>query len=163
MSDGSTEREMLEQECVARIAVINAIASAFGDTHMPPAAPLLRHDSYSEDEVMCFVSYTNWRSVTDKTVEENPAALSFFSACALVAFLPAYLIWVLNNYRTSDSFTVDSTVYALDAWGNAERTRFSKLNAAQRCAIKGFLEFLATYGHGNVDLAGVESALHCGI
>jgi hypothetical protein len=104
-----------------------------------------------------------WRDVPSKIIDTNNASLCFFSPQAFQYYLPAYLIWVLWNYRTSGSFTVDSTIYSLNPESGDTRrfvlSKFSLLAKPQRMAITAFLEFMRDHSDGHADAEAAEDAL----
>ena len=140
-----------------------AIEMAFAGTPCPGDGGLLHPQCMDDGDVKDFYGRTDWRSVPDEIIDRNNASLCFFSAEAYRFYVPAYLIWVLNNFASCDSSTVDSTIYSFTP-GKGDLRQFSLskyalFNAAQRTAVLDFLEYLANHGGGKVDQQALQEAI----
>jgi hypothetical protein len=125
--------------------LLTLIHAAFDDVKHPGDGALSNDDT----EIQAFYGVEHWQDMAQADLEQYNSALSFLNPMGLQFFLPAFLVWVIRNYRTSDAFTVDSTIYALDAECPADPFKVSKLSALdsrQRLAVVAFLEFMFTAG-----------------
>jgi len=136
-----------------REAVISLIEDAFADA--PHPGDVLLHPSCHDDmDIQSFYGMRDWRQVDPSVIGRENAALSFFSPAAFRYFLPAFMIWTLNNYESSGSITVDNTIYSLDPRSkDPELQRFvtsqySLLSHRQRQAVIAFLEYMSTKSDG---------------
>ncbi len=108
---------------------------------------------------------TRWQDVSDKLIEYFSDVLSFFDAKGFRYYIPAYMIWSLKNYQTSQSWSVDSTIYAFliykyDKFPDYDPYhRFRLLNEEQSKAIANFLKFMANYCDDWVDASSANKAL----
>src|SRR5687767_1098532 len=97
-----------------------------------------REKARAEDELV------DWRKISEELISHYSSCLSFFDAEGMRFHLPAYMRFVLKHYETSDSNSIDATIYALGCGGE----RFGLLNQEQREAVRKFLEFVAGSGGG---------------
>lgn len=144
-------------------SVISLIEKAFAD--LPHPGDTLLHSSCQDDtDIRPFYGIQDWREASSQMIEREDAALCFFSPAAFRYFLPAYLIWTLNNYDTSESPTVNSTIYSLDPTSARAdlqpfmRSKYSLLSQAQRHAVIAFLEHMSARPD-HCDARAAESAL----
>lgn len=147
-----------------RNGVMLAIKPAFAETPHPTDEGLLHPQCTDDGDIRDFYGRTTWLSVPDEIIDRNNASLCFFSPEAYRFYLPAYLLWVLRTLDSSDSFTVDSTIYRL-APGTGDLRQFSLskyaiLDAAQRKVVVDFLEYLAEHGRGKVDQEALHKAMN---
>ena len=56
----------------------------------------------------------NWREIDDKTLEKFTVTFCFTDLKGFRFYLPAYMIYALRNYKTSDSIITDHVIYAID-------------------------------------------------
>lgn len=108
---------------------------------------------------------TRWQDVSDEWIEYFYDVFSFFDAKGFRYYIPAYMIWVLKNYQTTQSNSVDSTIYALCVWQNPSfdydpYARFRLLNAEQSKAVYDFLNFMVNYAADWVDAGAAKKALN---
>ena len=103
---------------------------------------------------------SNWQQVPDETLEGFPYALHFVDIQSWRYYIPAFMIWVLKNYRTSQSMTMNTIFSTLDVTGEAEwglrpRTieRFHSLDRNQSQAVFRFLKFISAESDPEDDMA----------
>jgi hypothetical protein len=103
-----------------------------------------------------------WQDVPDEWIEYFYDVFSFFDAKGFRYYIPAYMIWVLKNYRSSPSSSVDFTIYALGIYEDVDDpyARFRLLNAKQSEAVCNFLKLMATHGVDWVDTRVAKKALN---
>jgi hypothetical protein len=139
------------------------IRAAFFCVKRPPDDKLLHFtNTGGELWVESFLgnTETDWMDVSPDKIEYESSALTVLSPSAFAYYLPAYMIWVLNNYATSSSNTVDYTLYALDLTGRTDdlrkvmEDRFSALSREQGQAVFEFLKYMS-------EVKEVESRAAC--
>lgn len=105
-------------------------------------------DSYKSDqsylELAQFDERENWQNISDATLEKFTCTFSFTDAAGFKFYLPAYMIWTLNNYlKKSYGIIGDLTIYALnlDHYTIRKNNFFKMFNFDQIQCIIEFLEF----------------------
>jgi hypothetical protein len=90
---------------------------------------------------------THWSEILDEDIKKFPSILSFLNPVGWRYHIPAYMIWTIKNYKNSDSFTVDSTIYDFilqeEKYLNWCMERFSLLTQEQSRAVAMFLKYMA--------------------
>lgn len=141
------------------IALINEV---FGDLKHPGDAALPCPPVDDDTELGAFYGVEHWQQMADKDLDYYNSALGFLSPAGFQYFLPAFLVWVIQNYRRSPWFTVDSTIYNLDPGVLPDPFRISKLralNPRQRQCVVKFLEFMAAAGDEWCDAEAARGAI----
>jgi hypothetical protein len=130
--------------------VIETIRAAFSGVKRDEGISLREAnviDNYGTDEERAIAragdTDTAWHEVPDTLLERACSALAFMDQKGLRYYLPAFMVWTLRNYATSNSFTVDSTIYALDV---SHGRTMPVLSEAQLQACAAFLAFMADDG-----------------
>jgi hypothetical protein len=144
--------------------VLGRIHSAFCNVPRPKDDELQWHpDSMDEIWIDSFIgdSDMNWWQISGEKIDYECNALGAFSPRAYAYYLPAYMTWVLMHYETSDSNTVDHTLYDLDLLGASEERdhRARSLTVEQSKAVLEFLKFMNEIGAGRVDSAAAKRAI----
>ena len=89
---------------------------------------------------------TDWQKVESRKIEYMFAALSFFDPQGWLFHIPAFMIWSLDNWRTTDRITADSTIWSLTGYDFLiSQGRISKLNKNHVAAIVAFLRFFVDH------------------
>lgn len=103
-----------------------------------------------------------WQDVPEEWIEHFYDVFPFFDAKGFRYYIPAYMVWTLKNYKSSQSNSVDFTIYALGVYERVDDPyyRFRLLNAEQSKAVCNFLKFMATYGAYWVDAGAARRALN---
>jgi hypothetical protein len=104
-------------------------------------------------------SERRWQDVPDEQIEEHYSILCFLDAEGFRYYIPAYMIWSLRNYRTSQSASSDWTIYAFSHNAAKQDARVSLLNLHQRGAICRFLRYFAESDEEMADSYMAELAL----
>jgi hypothetical protein len=152
---------------------IAEIETAFDGVKRPKVLTLHvadAHDSsdYSNDKLHRAKDYDGrWQDIPDEHLLSCHWGLSHLGADGLQFYLPAAMTWVLKNFRDSNSFLVDATIYQLACNRDNEKLaeyydrRFQLFTAAQWHACRSFLEFLLIEdAEGNfIDTAEAQQAL----
>jgi hypothetical protein len=142
-------------------AIIDAIRRAFAG--VPPGRITLHEaeimDGYPSaaecQQARVLDTDVSWDQVPDAAIEECPTALNYLDHEGWRYYVPAYMIWSLRYFRSSDSIVSDFTIYTFDPSASNpqlrkyKRERFRLLDHAQSCAVCRFLRFMAA----NDDLA----------
>jgi hypothetical protein len=93
-----------------------------------------------------------WSEVPPHVIETHFTGLSFLDADGLRYYLPAFMIWSLQNLL-SDSPTVDFTIYKL-------LYDYREVFTQEQCrAICRFLRFMADHSDGQADETAATDAL----
>ena len=126
--------------------VINEIRTAFDSVPYP--SRLVRGTTADYDDVTTAFRGIRWQEVPARTIEQNRNGLPFFSPEGLHYYLPAFMVYGLQNLQNSD--VVFNTIIGLKPSEQMRLTsrRFSK---AQSDAVKSFLEALAALDDGDID------------
>lgn len=140
------------------------IRSAFGNTRYPGDAELLHPECHDDFDIQKFYGQKDWKNVDDAIIEYENAALCFFSPAAYQFFLPRFLVYVLENYR-SGYISVDNTIYSLAPSGDQtlheyQMSKYSLLTREQIECIKAFLGVCAEYLSDYLDSDAVNEALN---
>lgn len=94
-------------------------------------------------------SESDWECVPDQDIEECCWALPHLDPESWRYYIPAYMIWTLTNFRSSDSVVSDFTIYTFEPYladpqMRAHATdRFGLLNEPQSRAVCQFLRHMA--------------------
>lgn len=99
---------------------------------------------------------TRWQDVPDEAIEDCITALCIVDDAGFRYYLPAYMIWTLNYYRTPGSTLIDHAIYCLHP---LDTSRFAAFTPAQAQATACFLRFMARSPDGQVDEAAAQKAL----
>jgi hypothetical protein len=140
-------------------SIIEAIRSAFAG--VPPGRITVHEaeviDGYGSDaereEARRLDTEESWDLVPDQHIEDCPSALCHLDPEGWRYYLPAYMIWSLRHFRSSDSIVSDFTIYTFDFGGTSTRVqdylreykeaRFRLLSEAQSWAVCRFLRYMA--------------------
>lgn len=162
-------QSLAEQEPECRQTLIETIAEAFADVLREDGVSLHQArviDAYGgpaeEAQARLLDTDGHWWEVPDERIAELYEALSFVDPKGFRYYIPAYMIWTLKHYRSTDSNSVDSTVYAFLIYGGLEewtQTRFEILNQPQRRAVCWFLQYIVRFGRRYADTPSAQLAL----
>lgn len=109
-----------------------------------------------------------WQDVPGHLIEGHSDALHFVDPKGFRYYLPAYMVWALRHFRTSDSFSVDHVIFSLTLGKGSDANtglcdmrgwaleRFRLLTGDQSRAVCRFLRFMA--GQERCADAGVAKA-----
>lgn len=165
-------RPLNESESNEIEVVIAEIRSAF---HGVPRGEISIHQAMSIDvfgsekwmeQARSLDKETNWEDVPDDYIPKCENSLSHLDPKSWRYYLPCYMIWALRNFRTSNSFVIDSTVYSLtlpkeEDLKEYHLKRYHTLSRDQSMAVRKFLELMSK-GWGFVDayVAGIALRKH---
>ena len=156
-------------------SIIGEIRRAFGKVSRDDGVTLheaLVIDNYGSDAERSAARRLDtdcrWEDVPDQLIQENDSALCFLDPKGFCYYLPAYMVWSLRNYETSESFSVNHPILSLvlSESGSMRQLQldlrqsqletFAVFNDEQGKAICTFLRFMA---QGDEDLVFVDEAL----
>jgi hypothetical protein len=153
---------------VGHAATLQSIATAFDGVTRQNGVTLHEAeviDDYGSDELRAAAHLKDtdrrWQEVPEADIERLHS-LSFLDPVGFCYYLPAYMTWALNHYKTSDSLSIDSAIYSLDISKGLENyslERFALLDQSQSCAVCQFLRFMANFGNDYVDSRVAQKAL----
>jgi hypothetical protein len=91
---------------------------------------------------------TRWEDVPDRDIAKCSCALTYLDEISWRYYIAAYMVWSLRHLETTDSLSIDHTIYALDPGVRAlkdtdSERRFSSLTLAQSRVVLRFLWFMA--------------------
>ncbi|MFM6348518.1 MAG: DUF6714 family protein [Dolichospermum sp.] len=125
------------------------INSAFANIQLPSDEYLLHPACQDESEIEDFKGrhWQKWQDIPQEIIDYNYSSLSFLSPSALRFFLPAYMIYGLDN---PNSNVLEFTVYKLIApndFNDLELRQIffdwvSQLSSEQKTAITLFLKYI---------------------
>jgi hypothetical protein len=112
-----------------------------------------------------------WQDVPDHLIETHSDTLCFVDPKGFRYYLPAYMVWALRHFQTSDSFSVNHVIYSLtiregfytkkklnDEMREWNLERFRLFTDDQARAICCFLRFMADQ-EDHVDVCQALQAL----
>lgn len=147
-----------------RPALIELITRAFDGVERGSSGPAL-HEAACWDscgdlaEAQRKDTDTQWQDVSDAAIEDCFSALGIVDAAGFRYYLPAYMIWTLNNF-TSELSLVDGTIYDLLPRNLLhDPLRFAAFTPAQAQAAACFLRFMARCTNGQADTTAAQKAL----
>jgi hypothetical protein len=139
-----------------RESIIDEIRQAFGRVFRGDGVTLHEAvviDNYGSDDERIAARALDadlcWQDVPDHLIEDHQETLCFVDPKGFCYYLPAYMVWALRHFETSESFSVDHAIYSLnlsrdkqlEGW---DLERFRVFDADQAKAICRFLRFMAS-------------------
>jgi hypothetical protein len=125
-------------------SLIEEIKLEFDGLEVPGDDELLHRDCLDDVDILEFYGGIAWRDMSHENIVYNYAAPTAFSPKAFQYYLPAFLIWTLNN-ADSQEIAGESILLALDPGTDKEhlhefrKSKFSQLTSKQIGVIKKFL------------------------
>jgi hypothetical protein len=143
-----TEEELREID-----QLINLIRDAFSGQQIDDGTTIHEADlegCYLQDQERLDArakdTETDWLEVPDWKIERFSSVLSFFDVKGWCFYIPAYMIWTLKNWRTTNLWVADCVVWEFDpAMSDFSWPRFEALSPAQRHAAFRFVQFFCDY------------------
>ncbi len=89
------------------------IVKAFAEVEQPPKDNIALHECEECRGVRSDFAKVKWRETSSELLERNYDKIPLFSPAAFNYFLPAYLLYTLNNFDDELSDVCDFTLYAL--------------------------------------------------
>ncbi len=127
----------------------NEITKAFSETEQPVKNNIALHECEECCGVRKDFACVKWQDASNKLLENNYDKIPLFSPEAFNYFLPAYLLYTLNNFYDEFSEVCEFTLYALTpdkSWKNENGDisshwieKFSLFTFAQMSSIYQFL------------------------
>lgn len=106
---------------------------------------------------------SRWQDVPAELIARFSCQLAFVDGEGYRYYIPAFMRWVVMNYRQSRSFTVDSTIYSLAHVAKPgdcpAAMALPLLSEVQRRAIAAFLQHMSTAAALHADAAHAQQAL----
>ncbi len=91
----------------------NEIIKAFSETERPAKDNIALHECEECRGVRKDFANIRWQEVSNKLLENNYDKIPLFSPTAFNYFLPAYLLYTLNDFDNEFSEVCEFTLYAL--------------------------------------------------
>ncbi|MDF1742245.1 MAG: hypothetical protein P1V19_01030 [Gimesia sp.] len=138
-----------------RVAIIEEIVDAF---HGVTCGEITLHeaDVYDDDgsdedaeKARSLDTENQWEDIPGEWIENCGGALSFYDPQSWRYYIPAYMIWALKYFQTSDSITADWTIYTFNYEENDPESkkfnmeRFHLLDQKQSAAVCLFLRYMS--------------------
>ncbi|HJQ80662.1 MAG TPA: DUF6714 family protein, partial [Lacipirellulaceae bacterium] len=97
-------------------AIIREIHQAFHDVAPGPLslhqAAIVKHaDERELSRAKSLDSDLHWSQISEADLQQCSRALYGADAESWRYFIPAFMIWTLRHFRTSDAFLIDQTIY----------------------------------------------------
>ena len=103
----------------------------------------------------------NWPEVPDSKIERFPSVLPFLDVKGWLFYIPAYMIWTLRNWRTTNLTIADSVVWSFDpTMPESSLSRYDSLSAAQAHAAYCFVKFFCDYSGDQESRHAMEAYWH---
>jgi len=101
--------------------------------------------------------WQSWEDIDDKYMASYSSVMDYMDSAGLKWVLPAYMTYIINHYKEG-SFSVDSTIYTLEA-GGLGSDGLDLYADAQKKTIAHFLEYMVNVGKEWVDVESAQNAL----
>ncbi len=158
-----TPEELAEIE-----SLIGLIQDAFRGTQLEGGITIHEADlegAYQGEEVRLAArakdTEASWAEVPDWKIERFPSVLTFLDVNGWRFYIPAYMIWTLRNWRTTDSIMADYVVWSFDpAMPGTSLPRYESLTAAQAHAAYRFVKFFCDYSGDKESRHAMEAYWH---
>ena len=146
-----------------RTDIIECIQRAFAKVPQPQELTLHvaeAHDSYDyeNDKIHRQKDFFGpWQEIPTAHIKACQCALSYLDNVGMCFYLPAYMVWYLQNWGNSREVSSDATLYALDAHlsdrklAEYQKERFSLFSKEQLHACALFVKFCAEESSGFSD------------
>jgi hypothetical protein len=138
--------------------LVNKIRRAFEFVKAPADHEILGGPAYDPGEGKHLQGFKRWQEVPPAAITSSYADLALLSPKAFAFFLPAFMVWTIQNQPTSDLPVGDYAAYLLNAGPLQDKLRVNKLSRFagfskdQVVIITEFLERMAsdeTLGDGH--------------
>jgi hypothetical protein len=147
MNEGNSFVEE-NKEIIAHLR--SEIIKAFAEVEQPAKNNIALHECEECRDARKNFTNIKWQEANDKLLESNYDKIPLFSPEAFHYFLPAYLLYTLNNFDDEFSDVCEFTLFAVtpdksreDESGNVSsywKEKFSSFTFAQMNVIYQFLE-----------------------
>lgn len=158
-----------QQEATAQQALIAEITAAFQAVSREDGVTLHQArvldaygDAAAQAQARTLDTDNHWWEVPDAWIAEFSEALNFLDPPGFRYYIPAYLIWTLRHYPTSNSFTVDATLYAFCLYPSLVEHKlsyFEAMDQAQSRVICRFLRYCIRFAGDAMDTQAAQQAL----
>ena len=101
--------------------------------------------------------WSSWMDIDDKYMASYSSVMDYMDAAGIKWVMPAYMTYITNHYKEG-SFSVDSTIYTLEA-GAQGSDGIDLYTDEQKRAIAKFLQFMVSVGKEWVDVESAQNAL----
>jgi len=101
--------------------------------------------------------WNSWMDIEDKYMASYSSVMDYMDAAGIKWVLPAYMIYIINHYKEG-SFSVDSTIYTLEA-GALGSDKVDLYTLEQKRVIAKFLQYMVSVGEECVDVESAQNAL----
>jgi hypothetical protein len=140
-------------------SAVEEIEAAFGGLAPPGDNALLHPQCRDDNDIAEFYGAPRWQDLPGDFLVRNYAAPSFFSPAGFRYYLPAFMVWSLQNAE-SPEYLAEATLRAFDPGvpgdplHDFQASKFALFDAAQRRAVAAFLAAF----RGEPDLGEIAEA-----
>lgn len=126
--------------------LVNKIRRAFEFAKAPADHEILDGPAYDPGEGKHLKGFKRWQEVPPATIAASYDDLALLSPKAFAFFLPAFMVWTIQNQRSSDLPVGDYTAYLLNAGPLQDKRRvhalskFAGFSKDQVIVVTEFLE-----------------------
>lgn len=101
--------------------------------------------------------WSAWTDIEDKYPASYSSVMDYMDSAGVKWVMPAYMTYIIKHYKEG-SFSVDSTIYTLEA-GGLGTDRLDLYTEEQKRVIAKFLAFMVSVGKEWVDVESAQNAL----
>lgn len=101
--------------------------------------------------------WQSWEDIDDKYPASYSSVMDFMDSAGLKWVMPAYMTYIIKYYKEG-SFSVDSTIYTLEA-GGLGTDGLDLYTEEQKKVIAKFLQYMVEAGAEWVDVESAQNAL----
>ena len=98
-----------------------------------------------------------WTDIDDKYMASYSSVMDYMDSQGILWVMPAYMTYIIKHFKEG-SFSVDSTIYTLEA-GGLGTDKLDLYSEAQKRVIAQFLVFMVEAGEKWVDVESAQNAL----
>lgn len=141
---------MAQDNDITAASIAQQIHTEFGDLEPPGDDALLHPDCMDDGDIVDFYGNPRWQDLSSEKIVANYAAPSFFSPLAFRYYLPAFLVWTLEN-PDSPEVAGESIIHALDPGTPNEHlhefrySKFQSLTDNQFTVVRNFLIYFSAH------------------
>jgi hypothetical protein len=147
--------------------LLNRIRAVFQDVSREDGISLREGkvcDDYGNDdakaEARLLDKDQHWSEIPDDDLIKYTVSLSYFDEKSYKYYLPAYMIFVLNNfYKIPGAFCHDAIIYSLDIYNSYHLNQVSLLTRAQCEVVALFVKYYIDVFGDDGDLEAAQLAM----
>ena len=155
-----------EVKVIDKKQLIEEIKVAFKDTLLKDGIGINQADRIETEQRDVLIQkgrnldrmwWDSWMDIEDKYIASYSSVMDYMDSQGLQWVMPAYLIYIIK-YHKKGSFSVDSTIYTLEA-GALGRDKLDLYTIEQKRVMAKFLVCMVEVGKEWVDVDSAQNAL----